>query len=428
MYRTYQREMVRLEASGAMRRRIVNCRWQSGERYVMLVEAETGQPLWWPMLYVTTQLRNAGQSVATMEAALRAIDLLLTYAQEYRMDLEERILTRQYLAIYEVDALCDWAQHAVDRSGPRSPRSTKQRAREVSKAHEYGRLSSIASYLEWLGAAVLGNRRTGDDDKEIARLVRAIRKRRPSWRRNRDRADRALGDEQRVRLLEVINPDHPDNPWKDPKAAERNELAVLMLLYLGMRRGELLGVQVGDIDWQAQKLSIERRPDEPDDPRMRQPRTKTLPHKVNLFPNLLERLDRYVRGARRKTRGAYGHRYLLVVHRKGPYEGDPLSEYGLTKVFSDLQKCDPLLEGLHPHALRHTWNLLYSRAADAKRKTEGLPEAAEDAGRNQQMGWEQGSAMARAYNRRHIERKAGETAVTLFKDVWPPAAARENDE
>ena len=100
----------------------------------------------------------------------------------------------------------------------------------------------------------------------------------------------------------------------------------------------------------------------------------------------------------------------------------------MTKVFSDLQKCDALLEGLHPHALRHTWNLLYSQAADTKRKTEGLSEAAEEAGRVQQMGWEQGSAMAAVYNRRHIERKGAEVAAGLFKDVWPPAAARENDE
>ena len=406
-----------------MRRRIVNCQWKSGERYVMLVDAETGQPLWWPMLYVTTQLRNAGQSVATMEAALRAIDVLLRYADEYGIDLEKRILTRWFLAVYEVDALCDWTQRSMDRKGLRS---TAQRADVVSPAHKYGRLSRIADYLEWLAVAVLGNRRTGDDDTAIARMVKGIRKRRPRWGRNSQRVDRALSDEQRARLLEIVDPGHPDNPWKDPKAAERNTLAVRMLLFLGMRRGELLGVQVGDIDWQAQTLSIERRADTPDDPRMRQPRTKTEPHTVNLFPDLLGRLNRYVRGARRKTRGVYAHRYLLVVHRKGPYEGDPLSEDGLTKVFSDLQKCDPLLDGLHAHALRHTWNLLYSEAADAKRKTEEFSEAAEEAGRNQQMGWKQGSGMAAVYNRRHIERTGTQTAVALFKDVRPPTAARED--
>ena len=391
---------------------------------MMLVDAETGQPLWWPMLYVTTQLRNVGQSAATMEAALRAIDVLLQYAEESGISFEDRILTRQYLTVYELDALCDWGQRTVGRI---APRSTGQRVRAVSPAHHYGRLSWIANYLEWLAVAVYGNRRTHDDDKAIATIVRGIRSRRPSRKRSGHQVDRALSDEQRVRLLEVIDPDDPHNPWEDRNVAERNAVAVLMLLYLGMRRGELLAVQVGDIDWQAQNLAITRRADEPDDPRMRQPRTKTRPRRVNVFPELLGRIDRYVRGARRRTRGAYAHRYLLVVHRKGPYEGDPLSEAGLTKVFSDLKHCDPLLQRLHPHALRHTWNLLYSEAADAKREAEGLSEAAEEAARTQQMGWEPGSAMAQVYNRRHIERKGREVSAQLFNNALRRAEKRQRE-
>ena len=47
--------------------RIVNCRWQSGERYRMLVDAQTGMPAYWPTLFVTTQLRNAGRSPAQLD-------------------------------------------------------------------------------------------------------------------------------------------------------------------------------------------------------------------------------------------------------------------------------------------------------------------------------------------------------------------------
>ena len=38
--------------------RIVHCRWESGERYCMMVDAELGLPPWYPMLFVTTQLRK----------------------------------------------------------------------------------------------------------------------------------------------------------------------------------------------------------------------------------------------------------------------------------------------------------------------------------------------------------------------------------
>ena len=90
--------------------RIVNCTWESGERYCMLVEAETGMPTWWPTLFVTTQLRNTGQSVSTMDAALGAIQILLSFLEARGIDLEERFLTRQFLEAGEVDALCDLAQ------------------------------------------------------------------------------------------------------------------------------------------------------------------------------------------------------------------------------------------------------------------------------------------------------------------------------
>ena len=392
--------------------RIVNCRWQSGEHYRMLIDAETGQPLWWPMLFITTQLRNAGRSVATMEAALKAIQVLLAYAEAHGIDLDQRVLSRQYLALHEVNALSDWAQRSFDRRGRRGG---THRAATVSKAYHYNRLSWIAAYLEWYAHALLDNRGTRDVDKVIETVVKEIRGRRPRWGRGASIRDRALTDEQFDRLLQVIVPSHPDNPFEDRRTAERNELAVLMLLWLGVRRGELLGVQVPDIDWQRQWLSIHRRADDPEDPRMRQPRTKTLARGMPLFAELIERIDRYVRGARRQTKGANSHRYLLVVHRKGPHEGEPLSEPGLTKAFAALQRCDPLLAGVHPHALRHTWNLKFSRALDGRPADERASPAEEEQVRSHLMGWQQGSGTAAVYNQRHINEKAQEAARVLYK-------------
>ena len=76
--------------------RIRHCRWESGERYCMLVDAETGMPPWWPTLYITTQVRNRGHSVATMEQALSSIWMLLRFAEAEEIDLEERVLTRGF--------------------------------------------------------------------------------------------------------------------------------------------------------------------------------------------------------------------------------------------------------------------------------------------------------------------------------------------
>jgi len=61
--------------------RIRQTTWDTAERYCMLVDAETGMPPWYPMLFITTQLRNDGQSVATMEAALGTIQVLLDFTE-----------------------------------------------------------------------------------------------------------------------------------------------------------------------------------------------------------------------------------------------------------------------------------------------------------------------------------------------------------
>ena len=196
--------------------RIVHCRWESGERYCMLVDAETGLPPWYPMLFVTTQIRNTAKSVSMMEAALGAIQLLLEHTKSKGIDLEERVLRRSFLKIEEIDALCDQAQ----RSRKTGRRGEKNKT--VSVGHHYKRLSFIATYLKWFAHDVLDNRRTSEDDRAIEELLGKIRSRRPVWKKKQE--DRALTDEQFERIMTIINPKHPDNPFEDERTAIRNQL------------------------------------------------------------------------------------------------------------------------------------------------------------------------------------------------------------
>ena len=80
--------------------RIVNRRWETGEHYRMLDKVDDdgiGMPCYWPTLYVSTQLRNTGRAVATMEAALGAIRILLEFLDEREIDIEKRVLDQEYL-------------------------------------------------------------------------------------------------------------------------------------------------------------------------------------------------------------------------------------------------------------------------------------------------------------------------------------------
>ena len=390
--------------------RIVPCRWQTGERYCLLVD-ETGLPLWSPALFATTQIRAAGSSVATMETALRSIQILLAYADDRGISIEERIRARKHLAMPEVHGLADWAQRSFDRRRPLNGRG--RRPPTVARDQHYIRLTWIAQYVKWLAQTLLTI--TPDDTAAIERVAKSILARRPRSRSGSSIRDRALTDEQYDRLLEVIRPDHPDNPFPDRRTAGRNELIVHLLLQLGIRRGELLGIQVGDIDWQGLSLAIHRRPDDPHDPRTDQPRAKTLARTLALSHDLIERTYHYVSGPRRQTKGAGSHRYLIIAHGKGPYQGDPLSHAALSKVFAALRRCDPLLEGLHPHIMRHTWNSKFSQALDARPADERPTEAQEVEVRSHHMGWIPGSGTAALYNQRHITKRANEAAQRMYE-------------
>ena len=62
--------------------------------------------------------------------------------------------------------------------------------------------------------------------------------------------------EVRARILDVTNPDSPENPWKGKHVRLRNQLIFMWLLLLGIRNGELLGVYVSDVNLRTGEVVI----------------------------------------------------------------------------------------------------------------------------------------------------------------------------
>ncbi len=89
---------------------------RSGERYCLLVEPESGVPLFYPNLFVTTQVRNAGLSVSSMQTALVAINVLHSYCRAQQLDIETRLESGEYLAEHELDGLRDFCQRSFKRA------------------------------------------------------------------------------------------------------------------------------------------------------------------------------------------------------------------------------------------------------------------------------------------------------------------------
>jgi integrase len=127
-------------------------------------------------------------------------------------------------------------------------------AREIAPTFAATRLRCIRDYLKWL--VWDRSSRVGAGSAIDARLPAGDS-------RGRFGEREGLAPDSVKELLRVIDPGSPDNPWQDEHSRFRNELIILWLYYLGMRRGELLGVRVSDIDFRKGSVIVARRADDP---------------------------------------------------------------------------------------------------------------------------------------------------------------------
>lgn len=83
-------------------------RLDSGERYCIVTNKETGIPLYYPNLYLTTQFRNNGHALATIESKAVNITILYRFLEKNDIDIETRILKGIFLFGGEIDSLVSY--------------------------------------------------------------------------------------------------------------------------------------------------------------------------------------------------------------------------------------------------------------------------------------------------------------------------------
>jgi integrase len=348
------------------------------------------------------------------------------------IDLLQRLQQGQFLTVPELSRIADAAQYwAADLSDkdPAEPRASNvidikrirmrrkaligKEAKAVGVGSQASRLRYIGDYLEFLATyvgatlpAALGEALA----QETEQSLKAFRAEVPEVpRRAKLGAREGLSKEDQDRLLKVIHPDSSDNPWKRRFVRQRNWLIVVLLLATGMRRGELLGLQIRDLDQRLPKLRILRRADAIEDPRDIQPGTKTNDREVELRPAIMRAVWDYINHHRRKIKAARKYPQLIVAD-----DGQPLSLKSIDKIFVQIREaCPGLPDTLTGHVLRHTWNDRFSEQAEMM----GLTDAVEEKARNEQQGWADGSKSAATYTRRHASRKGRELSLKLQEQL-----------
>jgi integrase len=406
----------------------------SGERLPMFLDFE-GMPLFDVTVYSLTQLRARNRAANTIESSLRSIMVLYIYLDIHKINIIERLQQGELLSLVEIESLVEFCHLPMAEISSRlyveskgvlpSPVTTsleKYRKRfdqtsrkEVLPASAANRLRIVRDYLVWLSLVRSSQQKKQSCHVESLReaqqlIVKAINSMMPDVCTSDCLDDReGLDQKSREKLLEVIEPDSEDNPWMEEYSRYRNALIMHWLYYHGLRRGELLGIRISDINFQESTVVVARRADDPQDPRRNQPNAKTRARKIRLSPGLRDMTEAYIMSHRIALPGARKHNFLFVASNSGK----PMSISSLNKVFTVLSMKCPELPKLYPHIMRHTWNERFSEKMDKKKINEGK----EKKMRSYLMGWLDTSGTAAIYTRRHVREAANKISLEMQKNM-----------
>jgi integrase len=404
--------------------------FESGERFPVLIDRDSGMPLFDPTVYCVSGLRARNKATNTIDQALRSIMVLLTFLKTNHINLRERFQNGALFNLNEIDELISISRKSY------SPRDSRDKGSLSSNSHKplsfekvrrlsiksagnnvcshtaANRVRVIRDYLKWhVNRHLLKNPENEYLKQSWLQCSEILNARIPRIRKfNSVGAREGLSELQIKRLLEVIDPSFEGNPWKSSHARERNNLIVLWFLSLGIRRGELLNIKISDIDSRRNLVTIARRADDKDDVRRKQPLVKTRDRILELSPVLLKLTLDYIIHTRNKVKGARKNEFLFVSTRNG----DPLSSGAVNKVFNELESAFPKdFSSLTPHVLRHSWNESFSKQCEAS----GVDNGAEIEARKYAMGWKDG-ATAAIYVKRYTAQLAGKISLEMQEDIF----------
>jgi integrase len=389
-----------------------------GERYCLLVDG-SGLPLYYPNLYITTQVRNRSLSFSAMESTLSGISVLNRFLDERDENLQLRFQEGRFFDDSELDSIRDFCQIKFrTRTTQEDPKGVftldelQWSDKKVSSETEYVRLTVIAKYMKWLAEQIIGVTKDRLSVLQIGRMEKALKSRRPVKKnRNAETDVKGLSEEQLDLLFELFRPESDFNPFKNKSIRVRNRLIFLMLYHLGLRGGELLNIRIRDMNFGSNQLIVARRADEKDDPRKDQPLVKTLDRRLPLKDTLAKEIHSYITQERRGVGNSSRNDFLFVTHKSGPTQGQPLSKSAYKKIINVVRNVSPSLFNLTGHQLRHAWNETFSDQMDSMDEPPSTEQ--QEKIRSYLMGWKEGSGTASTYNKRFIRRKANEAAMNL---------------
>lgn len=406
-------------------------RTANGERLPVLIHRAGGLPDFDAVLWTVSSLRNKNAASETITQALRSLVVLYTVLQHTKINLSSRLSAGNLLFPNEIEEISRACRRTVretvesnsmsEEPVVRSPREitslekfrmsqTRSRAEAFVKAQTVSiRMNYIREFLAWRvnQAAVRLQREPRQALISIRDLVdQELRNKTPAVTQRASLGTRmGLDRKASAALISAVVPTAPKNPWTGTYIRSRNQLIVHLLLSLGLRRGELLGLRIRDFNPQNQEVLVLRRPDDASDPRLHEPNAKTRDRVLPVAYELHTLLKAYLALRNELVRGK--HDFLLVAN-----SGFPLSKSSLNSIFSVL---GPFVgTKVTPHVLRHTF-------------FEDLADELHRAGNDDELstsilirlgGWSERSDSPTRYTKRFAQERAFEAGMTLQSKLY----------
>ena len=411
--------------------KLIQCRFSSGQRLPLLVQAgdATPLPILIPFIYVQLKLRYRAYNTAA--AHLRAIQAFYAYAKSRDLDIDEAILACHFEAILALlDGYAIWLQSGrhADNLIARIGKAGTVLFQQISSRTRDQYLRLLKKYLSWCVTRYIPRARQNsatqaDINVVFADVADVIERRFESHiinaRPDRTRY-RSLTDTQLQIVRRLIRPGAAENPFPE-RLQLRNWLMIELLLETGIRRGELLKLYTTDINKGSQHayVSINDREHDPRDPRVEEPALKTHGRTVGISAQLYEVYERYIQHERRPLRDGKPmkllYRYLFISDRGRPLSIRALSNV-LDRLFLTIELAHPgLLPTLSAHDFRHTFAdhflayLVEKRGHDLERATDELRRV---------CGWSETSTMPRRYAGRYLAESANLHNAQRTSAAW----------
>lgn len=379
---------------------------ESGERLPILIEASTAIPVPLPNRWV---LWNRRQRVSynTIQRELRTLAHVIEWAEEQSIDLKARFKSGNGLSDRETESLNAYLRRDFTHGQAVS-------LLYVDPLTHATRLDTVKAYVTWLMETAMRRMDVRDSRFDRVREKRdlTVKQLDALKARGRVRGRMGLSTTLRNRLLDVIRPDSPENPFQ-PSTRRRNYVMILLYLLFGFRRAELLVLTLRDVDLSGLSpvIRLRRVRDRLLDKRKEEPRVKTRGRDVPLTPAFAREVQQYIDTERRRGVGAKKTPFLFLAFDTG----QPLTLRAVNHMFERIVAVHPEFNGvLTTHVLRHTFNDAFSDIA----KRTGLTPQQEKQIRNYVCGWGTQSDQGNDYNLRHIRDESNRLLAAMQSQLF----------